>query len=263
MKRLLFLGTALSTLSLTLALQGQASTAASTAAVATAQSGAESASATAETHVSAELTSKLNSKSAQVGDQVAAKTTATAILPDGTKLPKGTKLMGRVTEVHAKSAGDNSAHLAFKLDRAVMRDGREVPVHAMVASLTAPSTAVASASDDLSADGISGGGGVSGSGGVRGGGLGGGLVGGTTHALGGTTRMVGQTAGGALRTTTSTGMSLASGAARLDQAPVGNLPGVTVTSSQSASNSGSLDAAGRNINLESGTQMSLALAAQP
>src|ERR1700722_3163864 len=89
--------------------------------------------------ISAQLTSKIDSKNARVGDQISAKTMSDGRLSDGTRLPKGTKLAGHVTEVHAKSDDDKTAHLAFSLDRVILRDGREVPVHTMLAAMAAPS----------------------------------------------------------------------------------------------------------------------------
>jgi len=49
----------------------------------------------------------------------------------------------------------------------------------------------------------------------------------------------------------------AGSSASLDHAPVANLPGVTLSSASSASTTGSLDAANRNISLESGTKLTL------
>ena len=45
--------------------------------------------------VSAELTKGIDTKKAKVGDEVEVKTTSTAKLPNGTDLPKGTKLTAR------------------------------------------------------------------------------------------------------------------------------------------------------------------------
>ena len=49
-------------------------------------------SATEASSVSAALTKSIDTKNAHVGDQVFAKTTSAAVLTDGTRLPKGTKL---------------------------------------------------------------------------------------------------------------------------------------------------------------------------
>ena len=89
--------------------------------------------------VSAELAKGIDTKKAKVGDEVEVKTTSTAKLPDGTELPKGTKLTGKVTDVKAKSKEDKSAHLAFSIDHAVLKDGKQVPVAVIMMSVTGPS----------------------------------------------------------------------------------------------------------------------------
>ncbi len=277
---------------------GASQTAASATAsgAASAQAGQASASAAQATAVSAQLSRNLDTKSAKVGDEVLAKTTSSATLADGTKLPKGSKLIGHVTDVQAKSHGSKDAHLAFAFDHAILRDGRQLPVNVAMRSLSAPSALAASAaaSDDMMAGGgmQPGGGAIApAGGGVRGSGL----VGGTTGAVRGA-------AGGAggLATNTGSGLDATAGGAmnstaRLDRGtgalnggagaglagsgtamPVGNLSGVTfstVNASADASRSGvngsagnstatMLNAHGRNFTLDSGSQMELAVSPQ-
>jgi hypothetical protein len=267
---------------LSIALQAQTTNASGTASAAGAVSsqtrskGAQAAaSAASATNVSAELTRKIDTKNAKVGDEVNARTTSAAKLADGTNLPKGTKLVGKVVDTHAKSNVDKTSHLAFSLDRAVLRDGREVPVHAVLTSVTgtAASTSVA---DDMAMS--SPGAGVGGSSGAQAG-AGAPGVGGV---LGGVGRTAGGVAGGAANTVGNAGGALRSGAGSIvndtrtvggevasgpgvsgfvDHVPIANLPGVTMSSSTSAESAGSLDAAGRNISLESGTKMTLAVSA--
>jgi hypothetical protein len=88
--------------------------------------------------VNAELTKRVDSKKAKVGETVESKTTSSVKLPDGTELPKGTKLLGKITGVKARSNSDNTSHIAFKLGQALMKDGHEVPLRVMVMSATAP-----------------------------------------------------------------------------------------------------------------------------
>jgi hypothetical protein len=88
--------------------------------------------------VNAELIKRIDSKKAKVGETVDAKTISAVKLPDGTELPKGTKLLGKVTDVKARSNSDNTSHIAFKLDQALMKDGHEVPLRVMAMSATAP-----------------------------------------------------------------------------------------------------------------------------
>ena len=161
------------------AASAQTSTAASESGSAAAQAGRASASAAQATNVSAELTKKVDSKDARVGDQVFAKTTSEARLADGTKVPKGSKLLGHVTDVQAKSKENHDGHVAFCFDRAVLKDGREVPLNAMVRAIAAPAELPpAGGSDDLMA-----GGGMQAPGGGVAAGGGGGLAGNGPGAL--------------------------------------------------------------------------------
>jgi hypothetical protein len=88
--------------------------------------------------VNAELTKRIDSKRAKAGETVEARTTSAVKLPDGTELPKGIKLAGKVTDVRARSNTDKTSHIAFNLDQALMKDGHEVPLRVMVMSATAP-----------------------------------------------------------------------------------------------------------------------------
>lgn len=267
---------------------------------ATAQAGQASASATQAASVSAELSKKLDTKDAKVGDEVVAKTTSEVRFADGTKLPKGSKLVGHVTDVQAKSHDNHDSHLAFAFDHAVLKDGRELPIQVMTRAIAAPASVAASTGSD---DMMGAGGGAGGSGPRAGGGGGvglansaGGTVRGATGLAAGTTSA---TAGGLNNTTSgidgttnglgSTASSTASlgpngtalnnaagvnGALSGPDMPVANLSAVTfntvrttagaspsgVTGSAGASTATMLTGHGKNVSLDSGSQMSLAVA---
>jgi len=210
-------------------------------------------------NVSAELAQKIDSKNAKAGDQVVARTTSNAQW-HGARLPKGTRLMGKVTEVQAKSREHHDGRLAFTFDRAVLRDGREVPIHATLQSISAPTAgAMVDASDDFGTGGgpvAASGSGSAHAGGLLGGGGGpiarsGGLVSGATSSVGSASgRVVGAT-DATLRT--SAGVVSQTGASAV--ATVHNLPGVTATAS--ASGDAMLQGSGRNVELSGGTQLVL------
>jgi hypothetical protein len=192
-----------------------------------------------------ELTKRIDVKKAKVGDEVDVKTTSNAKLPDGTDLPKGTKLIGKVTVVHAKSKEDNTSHIAFDLERAVTKDGHEMPVHAAVTSVLAPAQPAEST--------YAPGGGVGGGGAAAGGG------GGTNGSPGGTAPAP---ASASVPITSSSEQSASAAQVAKgprDQVPVANMPGVVLTSADGVSSAGSLDAANQNISLDSGTKMTLNL----
>jgi hypothetical protein len=224
--------------------------------------------------VSAELTKNINSKNAKVGDEVVARTTSAAQLSDGTRLPKGTRLLGKVTEARAKSSSDHDSKLGFTFDRALLHDGRQIPIHTVLQSVSAPMNAAAMA--DMSQDsGLSaapiaaGSSGSTRSGGLLGG-TGstlrstGGLVSGTASNLGNSaTNGVRSLGNGAVSATDNRPVSLSgSNSAGFTTSQIANLPGVMLNSSASGQNITFLSGTGKNIDLSSGTQMTLALSAE-
>jgi hypothetical protein len=205
------------------------------------QSGAPQARQPVAAAVSAELTKRLDTKSAKQGDEVDARVTDAAKLPDGTELPRGTKLIGKVTDVKAKSKEDKSAHLAFNIDHAVLKDGKEMPVAVVVMSVTGPSQG--------STEMMMPGGGASPS-------SAGGAGGGSTSSPAPSTASAPIVAAG--------GQSSAGGVLKStqDRVPVGNMPGVMLSGpGNNAGSAGSLDASGDNISLGSGTKLILSVAA--
>jgi hypothetical protein len=187
--------------------------------------------------VSAELTKRLDTKNAKQGDEVEARVTDAAKLPDGTELPRGTKLIGKVTDVKAKSKEDKSAHLAFNIDHAVLKDGKEMPVVVVVMAVTGPSQGSTAAM-------------MPGSGASSG-------------AAGGSSGSTSSPAPSSAPTMADSGQSSAGGVLKStqDRVPVGNMPGVMLTGpGNSAGSAGSLDASGDNISLGSGTKLMLSVA---
>ena len=201
--------------------------------------------AAAAASVSAELTKRIDTKKAKVGDEVDLKTTSAAKFADGTELPKGTKLVGKVTDVHPKSNTDKTSHVAFDLERAVTKDGHDVPVHAAVTSMMVSVQPV-----DTSAMMSPG----SGGGGTAGGSSAGGSSGSPSSAPSAPSMPVVSS-----QDQPAQGAQVAKGPQ--DRVPVANLPGVVLTSSDGVSSAGSLDAENKNIDLESGTKVTLNLIA--
>jgi hypothetical protein len=199
------------------------------------------------TAVSAELTKRIDTKSAKQGDAVDARTTMAAKLPDGTELPSGTKLTGKVTDVKAKTKEDKSSHLAFNLDRAVLKGGKEVPLMVIVTSVTGPP-------QGPPADAISGGGGGSG---VAGGS---GVPGGSPGAGGAPSSSGAPAASAPVATSSGQSQSSTGGVLKTpqDRVPVGNMPGVILSATPGST--GTFDSDKDNIALGSGTKLILNVA---
>lgn len=108
----------------------------------TGQSGASLAGGTA---INVELNSSIDSKKAKPGDAVTAHTTqAVKSADDRTILPKGTKLIGHVTQALARSKGDGESTLGISFDKAILKGGEEVPLNATIQALAAPPASTAS-----------------------------------------------------------------------------------------------------------------------
>ncbi len=229
--------------------------------------------------VTGELESKLDSKSARPGDPVVLKTSQKIKTADGLEIPKGSRLVGHVTEVQARAKGQSESRMGLAFDRVEMKDGQSLAVHSMIESVEPNPSAIAAASmaneDAFSAP--MGGGGMSAgaAGGARG--AGGGLLAGASGSAGGADRVgsdLGATAGGALRTTGNLGADatgdLAHGAAGVGGAVSGGgslvarstgIPGVMLQGEAAGSASGMLSATNKNIHLDSGTQMVVGITA--
>jgi len=67
-------------------------------------------------------------KKVKVGDEVVARMTESAKLKDGTELPKGAKVIGKVTEVKIKADKEGPSKLGLLFDKAQLKDGKEIPV---------------------------------------------------------------------------------------------------------------------------------------
>ena len=92
-----------------------------------------------------ELVGKLDSKEAKVGDEVVVKTRDTVKTPDGTEIPKGSKLMGHIIATHPSEGGANS-QVALEFDHLELKGGQSLPVHSQIQSI-APAEGDASASN--------------------------------------------------------------------------------------------------------------------
>jgi hypothetical protein len=93
----------------------------------------------AGTVINAELTSSLDSKKVKPGDAVNARTATDLKSTDGRIiLPKGTKIIGHVTQASARNAGQPDSSLGLVFDKAILKSGQEIPLNAGVQAVGAP-----------------------------------------------------------------------------------------------------------------------------
>lgn len=86
--------------------------------------------------VNGELVGKLDSTSAKAGDSVVVKTRERVKTADGTDIPKGSRLMGRVTGVQARGEGKENSQIAIKFDHAELKGGQNMPIESVIQSVS-------------------------------------------------------------------------------------------------------------------------------
>jgi hypothetical protein len=173
--------------------------------------------------VNAVLTKPIDSQRSKPGDPVSARTTQNARTEGGTTIPRGSTLIGHVSDAHAPTGGQAASSMGIVFDKAVTRDGHEIPLRNVgIQAVAAAEASVASSAGDAGAmTGVGGGAGMS-----RGGGL-----------LGRTTGTVGGTVGSGLGAAGGVG-SLAGGAAGTLQAGPGAMGGLDAAGMLTAGSTG-------------------------
>src|SRR5260370_29397372 len=86
----------------------------------------------------AELSSSVDSKNIKQGDAVTARTTADIRADGKTIIPKGTKLIGHVTEAAARAKGGADSSLGIAFDKAILKGGEELPLNVAIVAVAPP-----------------------------------------------------------------------------------------------------------------------------
>jgi len=94
--------------------------------------------------VRAELVNALDSKTAKAGDNVIVQTKESVKTADGTDIPKGAKLVGRVVGAQASTGGATS-QIAVQFDHAELAGGQSVPIQSQIQSVGSAASSDASA----------------------------------------------------------------------------------------------------------------------
>lgn len=206
------------------------------------------------TRIEGQLQNAVDVKKARVGDEVILKTTK-AIKQNGqTVVPKGAKLLGRVTEVAKRTKENGTSRLGMVFDR-IQGGDLSAPINASIVSVTnaVASTRVADAAD---ADVFGSSSTSTRASGSPSTGSSGGLLGGVTNTVGGVLNTTTQTVGGVTNSAGSTVGSTAGAVGR-------TVNGIGISNSAGASGSAqtnsTLSAANRDIRLEKGATIQLEL----
>ena len=231
-------------------------TAASAAAQGVVASGtSQSSTIAAGTAIHATLAKPVDARHSKPGDEVMAKTTEN-VKPDGqVVLPKGSKIVGHVTEAKTYSKGESKSELGMAFDYAVLKDGREVPLAASIQAIASPEASSPADQGDNSMI-------AAGSAGARasGGNAAGGVLAGSGRAVGttGGTLLNTSSAVGPVRSGTLEGSSSATGALSSSSHGAIGLKGISLDSAVNSSTRGSvISSPSQNVHLDAGTQMIL------
>ena len=221
--------------------------------------------------VQAELTKPVDVRKNKPGDEVVAKTTQDVKSEGHVVIPKGSKIVGRVTQAQARAKGQEESQLGMAFDHAVLKDGTQVPaaftIQAIGRSESEAAAATAAETDNMMAGGSAGG---MASGGGNAGMQGRGGLGGVTSTAGGVVNSTGSVAGSTANTAGNAGGGVTGGATggvaggvtgnlgATSQGVVG-LPGMTLSSANSnmAGVGSVISSKESNVRLDSGTRMIL------
>ena len=83
------------------------------------------------------LEKSVDARKSHAGDEVLARTTENVNSKRQILIPKGSKLVGHVTEVRAKAKDESQSVLGIRFDRAVLKDGHEIPLAVAIQALAA------------------------------------------------------------------------------------------------------------------------------
>src|SRR5258706_16221783 len=78
--------------------------------------------------VQAELSKPVDCRKNKPGDEVIAKTTQDVKSDGKVVLPKGSKIVGKVTQAQARAKGQDESQLGIAFDHAILKDGSQMPV---------------------------------------------------------------------------------------------------------------------------------------
>jgi hypothetical protein len=216
---------------------------------ASARQGARAVELASGTHLAAQLQQTLDARKAHVGDEVVLKTTQAVKQNGRTVVPKGARLIGRVTEVQQRAGGNAESRIGLLFDR-LESGALSTPISATITSITQATTNTSVAHDDLMTDSS-----ASSTTTTRGSaGSSGGLLGGVGSTVGGVVDTTTQATGQVVSGTTNAVGSTTNGVGR-------TVRGLRISQSGSASAEGgsTLALTGGNLRLEKNTTFNLTL----
>lgn len=92
----------------------------------------------AGTAIPAELTKSLDAKKSKQGDRVEARTTQDLLSNGQVVMPRGTRVIGKITEAQPRAKSETSSMLGIAFTEISMRDGKTIPVNAGIQAIAKP-----------------------------------------------------------------------------------------------------------------------------
>jgi len=135
--------------------QAQTSGNASASTSASAQNGQANGSLATGTAFNAALSSPIDSKKCKPGDPVNAHSTEAVKSEGKTVIPKGSKLVGHVTQASARGKGESESSLGIVFDKAILKNGQEIPLNAGIQAIASAQSSASAAGSDLDTMGAS------------------------------------------------------------------------------------------------------------
>jgi len=86
----------------------------------------------------AELETSLDSKKAKADERVIVRISDAVKIQGKVIFPKSTEIVGHVTQASARGKGDSDSLLAIQFDKAVLKNGEEVPVRLAIKAIAPP-----------------------------------------------------------------------------------------------------------------------------
>jgi len=224
--------------------------------------GSNSASLAADSTVNAVLSKSLDSKSCKPGDQITARATQDVKSEGKVIIPKGSRLVGHVTEARTRAKGESNSALGVAFDHAILKNGQQVQMSSVVQAIAAAQTSGSAADTDAM---MSTTGSAAGSARASGGGLVnavGSTAGSATGAAGGTLSSVSGGATSTVGSATNLGAGSLGTALNSTSTGVVGLNNLSLASQVANSTSGSvITSTGKSVRLDSGTQLLLRVVA--
>jgi hypothetical protein len=194
----------------------------------------------------ATLNKGLDAKKLKQGDPVTAKLQDDVKSGDAAALPKNTVLLGHVDQVQpSQNKSDSSVQVTF--DKAQLKDGQQLPIKATIMQIAPPPNALALQQN------TGGGGGSAPSA----------LPSGPAPSAGGSGGSTGGGASSGPQPAPSAPSSLPDPSQQQQASQQAGVPGVNVQSDIHEQNSGTFTAKGKNVHVDGGTQMQMAIAVIP